>query len=139
MYAPSICTSSTPVERPTVLCVSRVPVTSSKRPSTDADIEKPTATIGTLGRNQIRQLGAWQQDFALRREFPIRENLKLQFRAEAFNIFNHPNFGTMQRTLGAANFGQTTAMLNNALGGGLNAQFQIGGPRSGQFALKLIF
>lgn len=41
----------------------------------------------------MRGFGAWQQDFAVRRDFPIYERLKLQFRAEAFNIFNHPSFG----------------------------------------------
>ena len=34
-------------------------------------------------------------DLAVRRDFPIHERLKLQFRAEAFNIFNHPNFGVI--------------------------------------------
>ena len=38
---------------------------------------------------------AWQMDLAVRRDFPIHERLKLQFRAEAFNIFNHPNFGAI--------------------------------------------
>ena len=34
-----------------------------------------------------------QWDFAVHREFPIHESLKLQFRAEMFNVLNHPNFG----------------------------------------------
>ena len=48
---------------------------------------------GLAPRNFVRGFGAWQMDLAIRREFPIYEGLKVQFRAEAFNIFNHPNFG----------------------------------------------
>jgi hypothetical protein len=64
--------------------------------------------------------------------------LKLQFRAEAFNLFNHPNFGGINTTLTSALFGRSTSTLNNYFGG-MNALFQMGGPRSLQFALKLQF
>lgn len=93
---------------------------------------------GNFGRNQVRGLGAWQIDFALRKQFNLTEGLKLQSRAEAFNIFNHPNFGAVQTSLTAANFGQATGMLGRQLGG-LNALYQIGGPRSFQLTLKLLF
>jgi hypothetical protein len=88
-------------------------------------------------------------DLTLRREFPIYERLKLQFRAEAFNVFNHPNFGTINpnpltpsycdptKTAGCT-FGQATKTLAQSLGG-LSPLYQMGGPRSMQFALKLIF
>lgn len=94
--------------------------------------------FGNLGRNVVRGLRAWQQDLAVRRLFKLTDKLNLQFRAEAFNIFNHPNFGAIQTNLSAANFGQATNMLNQQLGG-INPLYQIGGPRSAQFALKLIF
>ncbi len=93
---------------------------------------------GNFGRNQLRGLGAWQVDSALRRQFKVTEKVSLQFRAEAFNLFNHPNFGAIQTSLTAANFGQETNMLNRQLGG-LSQLYQIGGPRSLQFAVKIMF
>ena len=77
-------------------------------------------------------------DFAVRRDFPIHERLKLQFRAEAFNVFNHPNFGVVNGQIGTSTFGQTTATLASSLGV-LNPLYQMGGPRSMQFALRLVF
>jgi hypothetical protein len=94
--------------------------------------------MGDAPRNFVRGFGAWQIDLAARREFPIHERLKLQFRAEAFNVFNHPNFGLIDHTLGDPTFGQATATLAASLGV-LSPLYQTGGPRSMQFALKLIF
>ena len=97
-----------------------------------------TGAFGNLGRNVVRGLGAWQVDLAIRRQFNLTEKLKLQFRGEAFNLFNHPNFGAIQTSLTAANFGQATNMLNRQLGG-ISQLYQIGGPRSFQFAIKALF
>jgi hypothetical protein len=100
---------------------------------------------GTLGRNVLRGYGAAQWDFAVHRDFPIRESLKLQFRAEMFNVLNHPNFGPPSGLFGQERFGLSTKTLgqslsNNSLGaGGFNPLYQIGGPRSVQLALKLTF
>jgi hypothetical protein len=77
-------------------------------------------------------------DVAVRRDFPIHERLKLQFRAEAFNVFNHPNFGRIDGGFGDSTFGQATGTLANSLGI-LSPLYQMGGPRSMQFALKLNF
>jgi len=57
---------------------------------------------------------------------------------------NHPNFGSPINSLSSPQFGQATQMLNSYLGsggqsGGLNPLYQIGGPRSVQLSLKLIF
>ena len=102
----------------------------------------PCPTNGTVGglapRNFVRGFGAWQMDLAVRRDFPIHERLKLQFRAEAFNIFNHPNFGNINPNFGQPTFGQATGTLASSLGV-LNPLYQMGGPRSVQFALKLVF
>jgi hypothetical protein len=100
---------------------------------------------GTLGRNALRGFGAVQWDFALHREFRIRELLKLQFRAEMFNVLNHPNFAAPTGDISNTNqFGLSTQMLGQSLGanvgnGGFDALYQIGGPRSVQLALKVEF
>jgi carboxypeptidase family protein/TonB-dependent receptor-like protein len=94
--------------------------------------------IGDAPRNFVRGFGAWQMDAAVRREFPIHERMNLQFRVEAFNIFNHPNFGFINPAFGQTTFGQATATLANSLGV-LSPLYQMGGPRSMQFALKLAF
>jgi hypothetical protein len=93
---------------------------------------------GSLGRNAIRALPIWQIDLAVRRQFKLTEGFSLQFRAEAFNVFNHPNFGTINATLTSPTFGQATNMLNAQLSG-LNPLYQIGGPRSFQFAIIMRF
>jgi hypothetical protein len=104
----------------------------------------PAGQQGDFGRNVLRGFGAWQADFALQRQFHITEQLGLRFRAEFFNIFNHPNFGSADNTLGDPLFGQSTQTLASSLGsgganGGFNPLYQIGGPRSIQLALKLLF
>jgi len=116
----------------------------------------PTSSFsqGNLARNALRGFGVWQEDMALRREFPIHDNLALLFRAEAFNIFNHPLFGdvgvndgrNILTSYGAVNpyFGISSETLASSLGGGgadggFSSLYQIGAPRSLQFALKLRF
>jgi Carboxypeptidase regulatory-like domain/TonB dependent receptor len=100
---------------------------------------------GNLGRNALRGFGAWQWDFAVHREFPIHEVVKVQFRAEMFNVLNHPNFAPPSPTFGFSGFGISNQMLGQYLGGsnlgggGLSPLYQLGGPRSIQFALKLFF
>lgn len=109
------------------------------------------ARQGTLGRNALRGFGAVQWDFAVHREFSIRESLKLQFRAELFNVLNHPNFGQPNAFLfnGNTKFGLADQSLDHYLagagaGGGrgegdFNPLYQLGGPRSIQLALRLSF
>jgi Carboxypeptidase regulatory-like domain/TonB-dependent Receptor Plug Domain len=100
----------------------------------------PSGELGDAPRNFARGFGAWQMDLAIRREFPIGEKLKLQFRAEAFNVFNHPSFGTINSSYApnSPTFGTATATLAQSLGV-LSPLYQMGGPRSMQFALKLVF
>jgi hypothetical protein len=106
--------------------------------NSNAFTEPPPGALGDAPRNFVRGFGALQMDLAIRREFPLFERLKLQFRAEAFNAFNRPNFGYIDPTYGENTFGQATATLNSSLGI-LSPLYQTGGPRSMQFALKLAF
>ncbi len=100
---------------------------------------------GNVPRNSLRGFGATQWDFAVHRDFPIRESVKLQFRAEMFNVLNHPNFGQPNGTISLARFGLSSQMLGQSLnhgnlgGGAFSPLYQVGGPRSVQLALKLIF
>jgi hypothetical protein len=110
-----------------------------------AAFTEPTAgQQGDFGRNVLRGFGATQFDVGLQRQFHITENVGLRFRAEFFNIFNHPNFGNPNNDLTSPLFGHSTQMLASSLGsgganGGFNPLYQIGGPRSVQLALKLAF
>jgi hypothetical protein len=62
-----------------------------------------------------------------------------------FNLLNHPNFGQPIGNLNDPNFGISTQMLGQSLGGsnvsggGLSPIYQLGGPRSIQLALKFFF
>jgi hypothetical protein len=102
-----------------------------------------TGQQGDFGRNVLRGFGAWQEDLALQKQFHLTEKVTLRFRGEFFNIFNHPNFGSPNNNLTSPLFGQSTQTLASSLAGGDNAGFnplyQIGGPRSVQLALKLLF
>ena len=100
---------------------------------------------GDVGRNALRGFGAVQWDFAVHRDFPIHDRLHIQFRAEMFNLLNHPNFGPPVGDIQSPQFGQAIQMLGESLGGsnlgggGFSPLYQLGGPRSIQLALKLAF
>jgi hypothetical protein len=107
----------------------------------------PTAGVqGTLSRNALRGLGWHELDMTLRRGFPIHESVALQFRADIFNLSNTPAFSLTGNSLNFANatFGLSSSMLNNGLFASgtvpaFNPLYQIGGPRSIQLSLKLVF
>ncbi len=63
-------------------------------------------TFGNAGLNSLRGPGFWNADLSLFKEFPIYERATFQFRAEAFDVFNHPNLanpalGTISTTTSA--------------------------------------
>ena len=118
-------------------------------PPTDA-LGRPLRQ-GNLARNSLRTFGAAQWDLGVHRDFAIREAASLQFRAEMFNVLNHPNFAAPNPLLNFSSqatvpaFGVSSQMLGRELsggnlqGGGLDPLYQFGGPRSIQFALRLVF
>ncbi len=100
----------------------------------------PTETRqGTEPRNDIPGFAFTEMDLSLAKKFRLTDRFSLQFRADGFNILNHPNFTNPQAIL---DYGPTylssTQMLNQGLGGS-NPLFQEGGPRSLQLSLKLSF
>ena len=69
--------------------------------------------------------------------------MNAHLRLEAFNVFNHPNFGNPDTSLSSPMFGRSATMLNQFLGtGGPSSGFgflrsRLAGPRSLQIALRL--
>lgn len=116
--------------------------------------------VGSLARNSIDSpFGINQTDLALRRRFTFAGDVSLEFRAEAFNVFNHPMFGGASSPVGqwgrcttrpctgqqSPGFGKVASLtLNEGLGGdplsgGQADIYAVGGARSMQLSLKLRF
>lgn len=111
-------------------------------------IPPAAGTFGTMGRNIFPDSGFKNLDFSLAKNWHFGERLRAQFRAEFFNILNHPNFanpyggqngygnndpaaGIPAPTFGCGCLTPDIAAANPAVGSG--------GPRSVQLGLKLIF
>jgi hypothetical protein len=89
-----------------------------------------TEALGTFGDSSRRFFhgpGIDNTDLALQKTFGIKEDTKLDFRAEAFNVFNH------------AQFGGPDGNVNNPGEGGFGYVTSAGSPRIMQVALKLLF
>jgi hypothetical protein len=84
-------------------------------------------TFGNLGRtvNKVRQSAAHNVDFSLFKNFQPVERVRVEFRAEAFNLTNTPIFGLPGTTLGGPTFGVVTGQENS--------------PRQVQLGLKIVF
>lgn len=147
---PSNVSNLVTVDRPNLTGQPYVPANQSYTNwiNVNAFTPQPVGTVGNEMRAQLYGPHQRSADFSLFKDFPIRESMKLQFRAEVYNITNTENFGQPNITitkwsstlpgfntgapgatpvLGAGGFGQITAS-NAALN-----------PRQYQFALKLIF
>ena len=108
---------------------------------------------GNLGRNGLRGFPLHQIDLALRRAFNFSEQLSLQFRVDVFNVFNHPNFADpvgRDRVIGGvfpgftftpnSTFGRSSSLLGQSLSDpGFGSFYNVGGPRTMRFSLRLIF
>jgi len=107
-------------------------------------IPPPLGTFGTMGRNIFPDSGFRNVDFSLAKNWHFGERFRAQFRAEFFNIFNHPNFANPyggQNGFGfndpsAGGFGCGCATPDVAAA---NPAVGSGGPRSVQLGMKLIF
>jgi hypothetical protein len=80
--------------------------------------------IGTVPRNLIEMPSLQNWNLSLMKRTQLTERLRLQFRAEVFNLFNRANFNTVSTTRSASNFGALTVTDD---------------PRVIQFGLKLVF
>jgi hypothetical protein len=98
--------------------------TVSKWFNTAAFVYAPVGQFGSLGRSTILGPGSWNADVALFRTFGITERQRIDFRAEAFNIFNHTRLASPVTTMNSPSYGQITAAAP---------------PRIMQFALKYVF
>lgn len=82
--------------------------------------------FGSVGRNTLRGPGFFNLDLGLFRTFSLTENLKLQFRAEALNALNHPNFANPNGDISSGTFGFITSTTGT-------------GERNFRFAARLSF
>jgi hypothetical protein len=81
-------------------------------------------TFGTAPRNALIGPGLLEFDMSLQKDIRLTEAVKLQFRADAYNLFNHPNFNLPNRTAFTANFGSISSAQDS---------------RQLQLALKVLF
>jgi hypothetical protein len=81
-------------------------------------------SFGNAPRNAVIGPGVTEFDLSLQKDVRLSESVKLQFRGEAYNLFNHPNFNIPNRTAFAANFGKISSALDS---------------RQLQLAVKMIF
>jgi hypothetical protein len=90
-------------------------------------------TWGNLGRFVGRGPGYYELDTALRKSIAITERYRVSFRAEAFNLFNHPIYGNPAANISSrSSFGRITTILNNGAVG-------TGTPRRVQLMLRVDF
>ena len=97
---------------------------------------------GTLGNQRIDQVVGPPQrrlDASLFKDFPIKEQIKLQFRTEVFNLFNSPNFGNPGATIAFNSNGTVNLTGSHVTTGQINSLNATWNQREIQFALKLLF
>jgi hypothetical protein len=80
---------------------------------------------GTAGRNTVTGPGINNWDFSLFKTFALHEAMRLQFRAEFFNLFNHPEFAFPGSSIGTAQFGRISGTSRD--------------PRDVQLSLKFLW
>ncbi len=74
--------------------------------NTSAFVQQPLGTFGNVGRNTVIGPGIIGWDFSTLKNFRFTETKELQFRFEAFNFPNHPNWGDPDTSLSSSNYGR---------------------------------
>jgi len=76
-------------------------------------VAPPPNTYGSSGRGVLYAPGHTNFDVALAKRIPIKGSAKVQLRADAFNLFNHPSFGFPNANIGSPTAGKITTTLND--------------------------
>ncbi|MBM3759098.1 MAG: TonB-dependent receptor [Acidobacteria bacterium] len=97
-----------------------------------AFVAPANGTFGNVGRNSLRSPGLWQMDIGLAKKIRVTERMNLDFRAEAFNLFNRAQFGAPINNISVGTFGRILGTANDGSTGN-------GTPRNLQFMLRLNF
>ncbi len=92
-------------------------------------VAPPTGSFGTVGRNSFVGPGFEDVDLALIKNTKVMERMNVQFRADAFDLLNHPNYGQPSGTIGSVGVIQSTRFPTG----------DSGSSRQLQLALKLQF
>jgi hypothetical protein len=70
---------------------------------------------GNLSRDALRVPGAWTLDASMAKNLDIRENIRLQLRADLFNSLNHTNLGGLSANISSSNFGRLTSATSRSM------------------------
>ena len=97
----------------------------------DPSVFIPVPRFGNLGRNVVIGPRFNNTDAAVTRTMAVNESVRVQFRTEFFNLFNHPNLGQPGNMVSSPNFGRITSTRFPTGESGSSRQLQ--------FALKLLF
>jgi len=103
-------------------------------------------TFGTMGRNIFRDTAFKNVDFSVFKNFKFKERYSAQFRAEVFNLFNHPIIANPYGAANGSNLGDNPSSPGGFGGGGATPDVAAGNPLVGsgsnrvmQLGLKLTF
>jgi hypothetical protein len=78
--------------------------------NTGAFVTPPTGTYGDARRNSIIGPGSLVFDMALTKVFTMKENRMLEVRAQALNVFNHPQYASIDTSVDSPTFGQVLSV-----------------------------
>jgi len=99
-------------------------------------------TFGNIGKNPFRLPSLFNWDVQLSKYFSVTERVKIQVRAEYFNVLNHPYFAPESTSTGTVNGTDQISAFDKLNGNSAFGTFragQAGDPRIGQLAMKVIF